>query len=72
MDGSIEVFTPPPAERFWTNPAGGNYDVAANWLNNFPPRPQDNANFTNSATYQAAKAQLERAMGVSIPMQGGS
>jgi len=24
------------------------------------------------STYQAAKAQLERAMGVSIPMQGGS
>jgi T5SS/PEP-CTERM-associated repeat protein len=52
VDGSIEVITPTPAERFWTNLAGGNYDVAANWLSNAVPFPQDTANFSSNASYQ--------------------
>src|SRR5206468_405441 len=48
----IEVILSPPAERFWTNVAGGNYDVAANWLSNAVPFPQDTANFTSNASYQ--------------------
>src|SRR5207248_7820993 len=54
VDGSIEVFTPPPVDRFWTNVLGGNYDVAANWLSNAVPLPQDTANFTSNASYQVA------------------
>jgi GH25 family lysozyme M1 (1,4-beta-N-acetylmuramidase) len=42
----------PPADRFWTNALGGNYNVAANWLSNAVPQPQDTANFTNETTYQ--------------------
>jgi T5SS/PEP-CTERM-associated repeat protein len=37
---------------FWTNPVGGNYNVAGNWLNNLVPGALDNANFTNNATYR--------------------
>ena len=54
VDGSIEVFTLPPADRFWTNALGGNYDVAANWLSDVVPFPQDTANFTSNASYQVA------------------
>jgi T5SS/PEP-CTERM-associated repeat protein len=37
---------------FWTNPVGGTYHVAGNWLNNVVPGALDNANFTNNATYR--------------------
>ena len=52
VDGSIEVILSQPGERFWTNVAGGSYNVAANWLSNALPAPQDNANFTSNASYQ--------------------
>jgi len=41
-----------PGDRFWTNAAGGNYHVAGNWLSNLVATAQDNANFTNNASYQ--------------------
>src|SRR5439155_16344911 len=54
LDDLIISFSPqfPPTDRFWTNALGGNYNVAANWLSNAVPLPQDTANFTNEASYQ--------------------
>ncbi|PWU12570.1 MAG: hypothetical protein C5B50_21250 [Verrucomicrobia bacterium] len=52
VDGSIQVILSPPTDRVWTNIAGGNYDVAANWLSNTVPASQDTANFISNATYR--------------------
>jgi T5SS/PEP-CTERM-associated repeat protein len=41
-----------PTDRFWTNPLGGNYEVAANWLSNIVAQPLDTAHFTSNANYQ--------------------
>ena len=41
-----------PTDRFWTNPLGGNYEVAANWLSNIVAQPLDTAHFTSNAIYQ--------------------
>lgn len=41
-------------DLFWTNNAGGNFTNSANWhlvAPLSPPGPNDNANFTNNATY---------------------
>lgn len=35
----------------WTNPSGGNWNVAANWTPNQVPGPGDNVFITNSGTY---------------------
>ncbi len=56
VDGSLEVFTIPPGDRYWTNDAGGKYQTDANWNPNLMPSILDNANFTNNASYQVAWA----------------
>lgn len=54
VDDLIVAFSLPPSDRFWTNAVGGNYEVAANWLDNVVPQPQDNAHFTNNSSYQVS------------------
>src|SRR5207237_552599 len=34
VDGSIEVISIPPGDRYWTNIFGGNYNIGDNWLPN--------------------------------------
>lgn len=43
---------PTIGQSIWTNTAGGNYNVAGNWLNNLVPGALDNAHFTSNASYQ--------------------
>jgi hypothetical protein len=42
----------PSAERRWINPAGGNWSVAANWLNGLVPGPDEIAIIDEPGTYQ--------------------
>jgi hypothetical protein len=56
---------PTGGDRFWTNTLGGDYAVAANWLNGLVAGPADNANFTNDASYQVtwtSDAAVEQAL----------
>ena len=48
----VTVTVRPSLERRWNNPAGGNWSVAANWLNNLIPGPDDIAIIDLSGTYQ--------------------
>ncbi len=60
VDGSIEVIPLAPGDHFWTNAAGGNYDIAVNWLLNSVPGVRDNAVFTNNAGYQVHWLGIDR------------
>lgn len=62
LDGSIQVRA--MSERFWINPAGGPYHVAANWLGGAVPTAADSPQFATNASYQitwTADARANRA-----------
>ncbi|MCF7730949.1 MAG: carboxypeptidase regulatory-like domain-containing protein, partial [Akkermansiaceae bacterium] len=47
----VTVTVRPTAERRWINPAGGNWSVAANWLNGLIPGPDEVAVIEEPGTY---------------------
>lgn len=48
---TVTVTVRPSLERKWINPAGGNWSVAANWLNGQVPSADDIAVFDEPGTY---------------------
>jgi hypothetical protein len=49
---AVTLTVRPSAERRWINPAGGNWSVAANWLNGLVPGPDEIAIIEEPGTYQ--------------------
>jgi T5SS/PEP-CTERM-associated repeat protein len=48
---SFTVTVTPSTDHFWTNPLGGNYHNATNWLGHLVPAAGDTAYFTSNASY---------------------